>query len=317
MLTQRLRISGALLAAGLAACTPEAPADGALGSAPEEPGAAASVQGNVFERAVVFVGSVGDSTLIVPWLFTAHTRPGGVARTARAWLERGGEWEPFFAESWETEPTRVPWRLHPRAALRLVAAGDGEALEAVVFEGGPRRLELQLGATRGEWNGSQGETYVVAEGATILSDRRMPGLVLDLRRQRRGDTQPGGDWMFLTSGDSVQAVLSGLDPKGGAGAFEGWARLKDQPELPWRDVTVSWVETRQFERARREVPVRWSFATGGGDMSGDLEARANHIEAGEGEGPLLPVDALFEVSGTLKLGDAVYPVRGLVRHAQR
>jgi hypothetical protein len=80
---------------------------------------------------------------------------------------------------------------------------------------------------------------------------------------------------------------------------------------------VSWGETRAFERARREVPVQWSIAAGTGDMAGSLEARATHIEAGAGEGPLLPVEALFEVTGTFRVGDRDYPLRGLVRHLQR
>ena len=80
---------------------------------------------------------------------------------------------------------------------------------------------------------------------------------------------------------------------------------------------MDWSETRAFERARREVPVRWRFAGGGGEMAAELVAGAAHIEAGEGEGPLLPVDALFEVSGTVRIADATYPVRGLVRHQQR
>lgn len=310
------RAAAALLLCALAACAREAPKDGSTGQAEGQTGAAAAAAGRVFEHAVVFVTSVGDSTIIVPWLFTARTKPGGVDRTARAWLERGGAWEPFYQESWETEPTRVPWRLHPHGALRLIM-DEGEAIQAIVFEGGPRRLEVDLGATRSQWTGSQGETYLVADGAAVLSDRRVPGLVLDLARQRRADNQPPGDWMFLTSGDSVQVVLSGIGPKGSVGAFEGWGRLKDKSEIPWRDLTVSWVETRAFEPARREVPVKWSFAAGNGDMATDLEARATHIEAGEGEGPLLPLDALFEVAGTLRIGDADYPVRGLVRHVQR
>jgi hypothetical protein len=305
----------ASLTAALASCTPEAPADGAEGSAPEEARVAGTVAGQLFERSVVFVGTVGDSTLIVPWLFTARTRPGGVERSARAWLERGGQWEPFFEESWQTEPTRVPRRLHPRGALRLVMA-QGEALEAVVFEGGPRRLEVSVGTALAGWSGTHQETYVVAEGAALLADRRVPGLVLDFERPPRGDAQPAGDWMFLTSGDSLVVVLAGMD-LGGSGPFEGWGRIAGQPEIGWPDVTVSWVETRQFDRARREVPVRWSFAAGGGDMAGDLEARATHIEAHEGEGPLLPLEALFEVVGTLRLGESDYPVRGLVRHVQR
>jgi hypothetical protein len=313
MTPSRGALATVLCLAVIAGCTPEVPAEGEAGSPPEEAGTASDISGRVFERAVVFVGAVGDSTLIVPWLFTARTKPGGVDRTVRAWLKRGDVWEPFFEESWETEPTRMPRRIHPRGAFRLIM-GTGEALEAVVFEGGPRRLEVDVGATRGESSGAQLESYVVAEGAAILSDRRVPGHVLDFERQPRRESQPEGDWMFLTSGDSIQIVLTGASSRG---AFEGWSRIGDQPEVSWPDVAVSWGDTRAFERARREVPVRWSFATGAGDMTGQLEARATHIEAGEGEGPLLPVGALFEVSGTFRVGTTDYPVRGLVRHVQR
>ena len=282
-----------------------------------EPGTPGALPGRVYERAVVFVTSVGDSTLIVPWIFNARTKPGGVDRVARAWLSRGGAWEEFLQESWETPPTRVPWRLHPRGQLRLVV-GEGESLEALLFEEGPRRLEVQMGATRAQWNGSQGETFLVVEGAAVLADRRLPGLVLDLARAHRGESPPPGDWMFLTAGDSVQLVLSGTDvPVGGTASYEGWARLPDASEIPWRDITIAWTETRAFEKARREVPVRWTVSTANREMAADLEVRTAHIEAGEGEGPLLPVDALFEVAGNLRIGNVTYPLRGLVRHIQR
>ena len=70
----RVLIAAALLGLAAASCTPEPPADGAAGSAPEQTGADGTVRGQLFERAIVFVGSVGDSTLIVPWLFTSRTR---------------------------------------------------------------------------------------------------------------------------------------------------------------------------------------------------------------------------------------------------
>ena len=314
--TRRL-LPALALVAGLIACSADAPPEGAGSASAPDPGSAGNLQGRVFERAVVFLTSAGDSTLIVPWLFSARTKPGGVDRTARAWLARGGEWEPFLLESWETSPTRVPWRLHPRGKLRLVV-GEGEALEALLFEEGARRLEVQIGGTRAQWSGSQGETFLVEDGAAILAERRLPGLVLDLARVHRGESPPPGDWMFLTSGDSVQVVLSGTDASAaGAGTFEGWARLQDSREIPWRDVSVSWVETRAFERARREVPVRWSLAAGSGEMDAELEVQTAHIEAGEGAGPLLPVDAFFEVAGNLRIAESAYPVRGLVRHVQR
>jgi hypothetical protein len=38
------------------------------------------------------------------------------------------------------------------------------------------------------------------------------------------------------------------------------------------------------------------------------------MEAGEGDGPLLPVDALFTVSGSVHIEGRTYPVLGLFRH---
>jgi len=306
-----------ILVAGLTACRTEAPPQGTDDAAAPETGGAGNLQGQVYERAVVFITSVGDSTLIVPWQFSARTRPSGVARTARAWLARGGAWEPFLQESWETPPTRVPWRLHPRGRLRLVV-GEGGALETLLFEEGRRHLEVEIGGTRTEWSGSQGATFTIADGAAVLSEQRLPGLVLDLARAQRDESPPEGDWIFLISGDSVQVVMSGTnEPAATVGTLEGWARLQDSREILWRDINFSWTETRAFEEARREVPVRWSLTTSDGEMSVDLEVKTAHIEAGEGEGPLLPVDALLEVAGSLRIGEAEFSVRGLVRHGQR
>jgi len=38
--------------------------------------------------------------------------------------------------------------------------------------------------------------------------------------------------------------------------------------------------------------------------------------AGEGAGPLLPVDALFLVVGTIRIEQRTFPVRGLFRHTR-
>ena len=89
----RTRTLGATLAlaATVLACRAEAPADRAPGTATREANPPLDAPGRVVERGVVFLGSVGDSSLTVLWLFTAHTRPGGVDRRARAWLARGNK----------------------------------------------------------------------------------------------------------------------------------------------------------------------------------------------------------------------------------
>ncbi|MBW3533866.1 MAG: hypothetical protein KY453_01400 [Gemmatimonadetes bacterium] len=272
--------------------------------------------GRIYDRHIVFLTPGTDSTLMVPWLISARARPGAVAREARAWLTRGGVWEPFFQERWETAPSRVPWRLLPRGRMRIVV-GEADALERIVFESGPRHLETVLGPTRVEWNGRRGESYRLLDGAALLANQRIEGLILDVSRARRPEDPPSGDWALLTSGDSLQVLLAASEarPPGTAGAYQGWARL-DFRELQWPRVSVSWSEARAFERARRDVPVEWRARSSDGELVAVLNVRSAQLQAGEGEGPLLPVDALFEIEGTVTIGGIEYPVRGIHRHLQ-
>ena len=77
-----------------------------------------------------------------------------------------------------------------------------------------------------------------------------------------------------------------------------------------------WEQVRAFEPARRDVPVRWYIGAPGADLEGSVEIRSSAMEAGSGQGALLPVDAFFEVEGTIRVEGGEYPVRGLVRHLQ-
>ena len=52
-------------------------------------------------------------------------------------------------------------------------------------------------------------------------------------------------------------------------------------------------------------------------MEGTLVIQSSNMEVGTGEGPILPVDAFFEVEGSIRVEGGEYPVRGLVRHIQR
>ena len=47
-----------------------------------------------------------------------------------------------------------------------------------------------------------------------------------------------------------------------------------------------------------------------------LTAESDFVEAQEGEGPILPLHALFQVSGTLTLDNRDFPVWGIIRHRQ-
>jgi hypothetical protein len=278
---------------------------------------ATTFQGRAYERYVVFMTNRGDSTLVVPWFFFAHTVPGGVQRETRGWLARGGSWEGFHAESWETAPSRAPWRVLPRGPVRLVV-GPGDALDAIVYESGARLLEVVPGELLAEWRGQRGETYRVQEGAALLSNQRVDGVMIDLARARAAGDPVAGDWLFLASGDSLHLYVDSPDggTAGGSASYRGWARL-DFRQLQWPRIVVEWVEVRAFEPARRDVPLRWSLRSEDGDMEGTLVIRSSNMEVGAGEGPILPVDAFFEVEGSIRVEGSEYPVRGLVRHIQR
>ncbi|MEX0979632.1 MAG: hypothetical protein WDZ89_00965, partial [Gemmatimonadota bacterium] len=124
-----IRSTACLIVVALfAACSGEgtsagSASDGRAGEAPPEN----AVQGEEYEREIVFTSTQGDSTFMIPWLFRARTRTatgpgtetaaasdaragagaagtgfgGGVQREARALLSRSGAWEPFFHERWE------------------------------------------------------------------------------------------------------------------------------------------------------------------------------------------------------------------------
>ena len=306
------------LLAILGACidVPARPADPEDGPEPDSAPTETRFQGQMFERNVVFLTPRSDSLILVPWLLAARTRPGGVDRTARGYLARSGAWEPFLYETWSDEPTRTPWRVVPRGGMRLVV-GEGDVLTRLIFEEGPRQLEVTLDEDLVDWGGQRGESFRLLEGSVILANQRVPGLVLDMSRAYRTSEAPGG-WALLASGDSLQAVLHSPLPRdpGAAGAWRGWARLGFR-SLQWTAVTVDWSETRAFERARRDIPVSWDLSSADRDLEGSLQVDAVHVEAGEGDGPQLPVEALFQVSGTLRVEGGAFPVRGFFHHVQR
>ncbi len=270
--------------------------------------------GRVYERRFVFTSPEPDSTVVVPFFFSARTVPGGVQRSVSGWLARGEEWDPFVEERWETPPSRAPWRILPRGPLRLIV-GQEDAVEAIVYDADPRRLELRPGPTLVEWTGSRGETFNLREGALSLASRRLDGYVLDVSRGRGASDPAHGDWAFLVSGDSLHVVLTAPEegPENSPGAMEGFGRL-DFREIRWPEVSAAWPEIRAFERARRDVPMSWRVSTPGGELDGVLEVVSVELAAGGGEGPVLPVEGLYVVRGTLRVLGAEYPVRGLVRH---
>lgn len=270
-----------------------------------------------YERHITFLTFQEDSTLLVPFFFSAQTEPDGVHRETRGWLARGGTWDPFLEQEWIGPSNAAPWRILPNGPLRLIV-GEGDALEIVFFQEVGRDLELRLGELLVEWPGQRAQSFRVHRGTVVLSDQNVEGYLLDLSRAWATGEDPPGDWGILLSGDSLQVVLEDQASESGpeGGDFSFWARVSFL-DRRWTGIQAVWSEVRSFEPARRDVPMSWEILSAEGDLEGTLFVLDPFIEAGEGEGPMLPLEALFPVSGTLTFGGGSYPVRGLIRHKQR
>lgn len=282
---------------------------GPTGAAAADSGAA---PGTIYQRTIVFIEPSGDSALLVPWDFENRIETDGTHMSVRGWLGRAGEWRLFMEDDWVTEPTRAPWRIVPRGPARLVM-GLQDALEEIYYREGLRDLSLRLGETVVEWSGQRGATYRLLEGAVRLADVETAGLVLDAFAVRAGGLDGSVELGLLTGGDRLQLVLANLE---GPGRYRAWAR-RDDVELFWPEVDITWEETRSFERARRDVPVQWRLESGDGRLSGTFESVSSHLHAGDGEGAILPVLAVYEVAGTITIDEAEVAVKGFLRHFQR
>lgn len=303
---------------GIAACgtTEEAPVDG------PDVGAMEADSGNfserVYERNLVFASAVADSAFFVPWVIKTVETPDTILREADGWLARGGAWDGFFSESWGSPPTRAPNRLLPFGGLQLLVQ-DGDVIDGILFEEGPRSLEVILGESSAVWTGAGGSSFQVLSGVAYLAEQRIDGMVLDMTRTAVDGAHPGGDWAFLLSGDSAQFVFAGDGEHAAEDApgYRGWGTRAEGPEVRWPSVVVEWSRREAFPPARRDVPVEWQLSSVDGSLEGTLEASSAQMSAGQGPGPLLPVRALYEVSGVLQTDDGPYPVYGLVFHERR
>lgn len=312
-----MRTRPALLAltALLVACADE-PAGEPAGAAPQADtvGSSSPVL-QYHERNIAFLTPAGDSTLSVHWVWESRARTTEVGRRIQGSMARNGTWERFVTLDWSTPPSRSPWRILPRRPVRLVL-GQGEAVERILYAEGGRQMEVVLGSTLAEWTTPRGESVRIQEGRVELAGGAVEGLLLDLIRSRRAGEDPGGDWVVLAAGSSLQLVLEDPAEAGSGGVFRGWAR-HDFQLRQWPEVEVGWTEQRPFEPARRDIPAAWALASRDGELVADLTARGAQLEAGSGEGPILPVRALFEVEGVVRIDGREIPVRGLWSHVQR
>jgi hypothetical protein len=128
-----------------------------------------------------------------------------------------------------------------------------------------------------------------------------------------------GDWIFLHAGPQLQVFIEEEAPVRASRSpapYQGWTRLAFR-DLRWDELIVEWPEVRPFEEARRDVPVRFRLSAPAGGLSAELEVVSSWIEAGPGEGPILPLEGFFQVRGELELQGEAFAVVGAVRHVQR
>jgi hypothetical protein len=303
-------------AAFLGACgeaTPDPPAEPS-GAGPD---AAESGVAPTYERNFVFAGFAGDSAFLVPWLMRTSAGADSVVREARGWLGRRGTWDAFYAERWTTPPTRAPARILPHGSMRILVQED-DVVDGIIFGDGARRLELAFGDVEATWGGPRGETIELIRGVAYLADQRMEGVIAHMARASAGARVPGGDWALLVSGDSLRLVLAADVEHGGdvEPVYRGYAESDTEERLS-TDVRVTWTGTEAFPPARRDVPVAWRLSTEDGSLRGDLSVLSSHMQAGSGPGRLLPVRALYEVTGNVSTPEGAFPVRGVLVHERR
>ncbi len=271
----------------------------------------------VYERNIVFASTRDDSVFIAPWVLRTIESPDSVTREARAWLSRGGVWDRFYSERWQSPAGGAASLVLPRGALRLLAR-DGDVIDGLLFEEGPRNLEVVLDEVAASWTGARGGSFEVLTGAAYLSDRRVDGMVLQMTRAAPATEAAGGDWAFLLSGDSAHFVFAADTEHGGESEpqYRGWSMMGDQ-EAQWPEVRFDWQRREAYPPARRDIPVEWTIDSPDGGVSGTLASVSADIIAGDGPGPLLPVEALFEVEGQVAVADTSFEVRGILVHRRR
>ena len=304
----------ALGAAG--ACAEEAPPPPSVES-PAEPAAEAPPVEPVrtYERSFAFRAVDMDSALAVVWLFESEDLGDeGVRRRGRGMLLRGGVWDEFLEFTEGGPPSESPWRITPAPSLRLVV-GTGDQVANVVYEEADRLLDLELRGGGTSWTGSRGGTFGVRDAAVVLGDRAVGGRAIDLSRAWRPTEGPPGDWLFLSSGDSIAVVANSTRQGGDGDTWQGWV-LRGERQILLPDLELRSTGTRAYDEARRDVPIAWSLEDPGGELTGTMQVRTVRLRPGEGDGPLLPVDGVFEVTGTIMLEGAERAVEGLYRHRQ-
>ncbi|TVR60975.1 MAG: hypothetical protein EA422_13245 [Gemmatimonadales bacterium] len=311
-----------LLASGCDGETPEAAEPAPLPvTLPAEPLPEAEdpeTPARAHQRNLVFLSRDADSTMVVPWTFHGVRAGASEVRGRGVWLARGGGWEQLVQEADEGGAHGSGWQILPGPGVGLVVGPEG-GLQSLRLRDAPPELRTRVGILLADWSAASRETVRFHQAVTELDGEEVAGFLLDQGSITESGQQPRGDWIFLHGGDVFQGFFQAVTPARAEDpvlpTWMGWTRIAVR-ERRWSALEVVWDEMRAFEDARRDIPTRWELRSPEGELEVTLESVGSYLEAGAGEGALLPVDAFFTVRGEARFEGDTVAVHGVVRHRQ-
>ena len=309
-------IPGALSLLLLASC-------GGAGDALDEvAGANATEESSRFHynREYVFVAPSGDAPFVVPFNFRAAEFDGEIEREVRGWLARGDAWDRFIDDTRRARSAGGVWRVVPHGDLRITAGGPTQ-LETLHFQQSDRQLRLQFEAPLTDWQQGGETRFRLLRGRLSVGAETISGPVLELLRVERTleDGWPPGkdfDSLFLTSGDSIQLLLSETLSGDGQGEGYAWIRARGTERI-WNDGEVRWLDVQPYEDARRDIPTGWSFRVPGAAVAGELDAVGFDVVLGPERGGRRAVEIRYSVTGWVEIQGERRDVFGAIRHTQQ
>lgn len=269
-----------------------------------------------YSREFTFLGTRDGEPIAVPLVFRAVERPDGLRRSIRGWLAHGPIWDAFLNEQWNTSRTGGVWRLWPRGSLRFAATADDE-IEAIWYRRGERSLRLEPGRALSGWNGGQYSRYRVRQGQLRLGGERISGLVVEAFETGRvgsgAEPDPEENWLLLTDGGDLRVFLIG--DAGAPGGSEGFAWVgKPESEETAPSLRITPEQLQPLERARRTIPLAWSFSLPSEGMTGRVQTLGLAAYVGTERAGRRAVEVRYTVSGWVEIEGERRRVRGVARH---
>ena len=304
------------VAGALAACNRGADAEGESAGAADEQ----ETPTYQYNREYIFLQPGGDEPLIVPFTFQTWDLGDEYERGARGWVARGATWDRFIDAVATTSPAGGVWQVLPQPDLTLTAGGATE-LEAIEFQRAERHLRMYIDRARTGWHQGGETRFRLLQGRVAIGSEEVAGPIFEVLRIERTleDGWPPAedfDAIYLTSGDSLQLVLA--ETIGTADQEPEWAWARTSAgERSWDAADIRWAELAPFEEARRDIPMRWTFAVPAGEITGEISAIGYDAVLGPERGARHAVEIRFNVEGWVEMQGVRRDVVGMIRHTQQ